>query len=388
MVVFMVGLILAAYYLVRKLYGDKIAIASSLLLATFPVFYGNGKNILGEIPGLFYLFIFLFFVNRIETSRGKDGPNYILAGLFFGLCVSTKPLFLVLAPAVMIMAYFWRKKINFQRKTLILFCISFAIPVFLWLVSQFSFSDSIGSVFSHYSNPYAIKDLFFVIWNNFLRFFKEPSAIYFFGLFFVWGFSIVMRWKNKIKISLAEAISFGFSFLVILAYLRTAGWYRYFFTANFLALAYFPSSLVALLSLMPYIKKLSIRYIKIIVGGAVILLLIIHVYQLKYNSWVALYYNSHRSQEMSEYFGILPDRSSVYIYNVPEVLIFLRHANYYQYYNPIEGQYIGKETLGLIELGVPQYIVLSDNNFKAEGSRFNLYKIKDRINRYIILEKI
>jgi hypothetical protein len=35
---------------------------------TFPVLYGNGKNVLGEVPGLVFLFIFLASVFEIEAT--------------------------------------------------------------------------------------------------------------------------------------------------------------------------------------------------------------------------------------------------------------------------------------------------------------------------------
>jgi len=54
MVIFLIGLILIAYLLVKKMFGFRTAVLSSLLLVSFPVLYGNGKNVLGEVPGLFF----------------------------------------------------------------------------------------------------------------------------------------------------------------------------------------------------------------------------------------------------------------------------------------------------------------------------------------------
>ena len=189
--------------------------------------------------------------------------------------------------------------------------------------------------------------------------------------------------------NLSEAAAYGFSFLIALAYLRTVGWYRYYFPANLLALVYFPSSALALISLMPYAKNITIKYIKFAVAVLVIMFLAIHIYQLRYYSWVASYYDSQRSRELTEYFGALPAKSSVYLYNVPAAFIFLNNSNYYQYLNPAPGKFIGRETIDLIRRGVPEFIVLAAGGVENEDNIFDLYKIKDRvIDRYVVLERI
>src|SRR3989344_6546117 len=48
MIVFIVGLGLMAYMLMRRLYSGRVALFSLLLLATFPMLYGNGKTVIGE----------------------------------------------------------------------------------------------------------------------------------------------------------------------------------------------------------------------------------------------------------------------------------------------------------------------------------------------------
>src|SRR3989344_789436 len=54
-ILFLLGLVTVFYFLSRKLYGAKLALFSTLLLATFSPLYGTGKNFLGEVPGLFFL---------------------------------------------------------------------------------------------------------------------------------------------------------------------------------------------------------------------------------------------------------------------------------------------------------------------------------------------
>src|SRR3989344_6789566 len=55
MVGFLVGLVLLVFLYIRRISGVWPALLSAGLLVTFSALYGHGKNVLGEVPGLFYL---------------------------------------------------------------------------------------------------------------------------------------------------------------------------------------------------------------------------------------------------------------------------------------------------------------------------------------------
>src|SRR3989344_2819702 len=55
MLVYMFLLVLSFFLFVKKLYGFWPAIFSILLLISFSPFYGNGRPVQGEVPGLVFL---------------------------------------------------------------------------------------------------------------------------------------------------------------------------------------------------------------------------------------------------------------------------------------------------------------------------------------------
>ena len=88
MVLFIIALASAVFFLVRLLYGTATAGWSVLLLATFPMLYGNGKSVLGEVPGLFYLAAALLALLKLERSGWKQTHRYVLVGILAGTGVA------------------------------------------------------------------------------------------------------------------------------------------------------------------------------------------------------------------------------------------------------------------------------------------------------------
>jgi 4-amino-4-deoxy-L-arabinose transferase-like glycosyltransferase len=76
-----------------------LSVGSLGLVATFAPLYGNGKNVLGEVPGLLFVLLFLLCVRYIESGKSTE-RLFLFAGLMLGLAVVTKPIFLLLLPVV------------------------------------------------------------------------------------------------------------------------------------------------------------------------------------------------------------------------------------------------------------------------------------------------
>ena len=93
MIVFILALAVAVFLFMYRLFGRQDALLALLLLATFPLLYGNGKNVLGEVPGLFYITLALLFLWRLELQEFKGIYNYLFLGIFTGLAAVTKPIF-------------------------------------------------------------------------------------------------------------------------------------------------------------------------------------------------------------------------------------------------------------------------------------------------------
>jgi hypothetical protein len=385
---FLIFFLIASYLLAKKIFGFPTACASSLLLVTFPVLYGNGRNVLGEVPGLLFLTLFLYAVHIIEQGN-RDRKWYMLAGASAGLCVVTKPLFIVLLPAVVAALFLYRRRLTWRTAAVATAVIAAAVPFSLWLVMQFQPGDSLFSILHYYSNPYGITDVFSTIGGNFRRFVTELSPAYFFGLFMLWTVSLGVRVRQRRAIAFAETVAFFFSFLVTLAYLRTAGWYRYFFTANVLTLLFLPNALKVLWQA----GAVRLRRVALFAGkhasAAVIgILTLVQGYQFIFYSWVGQYYNSTTTHDLQAYVAMQDWRDkSIFIYDSPELVVFLPQANYYQYLALTDNMQVGQEQLSYINMGVPDVIIIKSGLTEAIQS-FRLYKVNDTVDRYSILEKI
>jgi len=120
----------------------------------------------------------------------------------------------------------------------------------------------------------------------------------------------------------------------------------------------------------------------------VLLLLIVHFFQLGFNSWVANYYHSQRTQTLSSYLKDQDPADSIFFYNVPEAVVFLPHRNYYQYAALTPVAAIGQEQLIKLTAGVPDKIMTVGIYLTKKEVDFSHYQIKDEVDRYLILEKV
>ena len=384
MAIFILALLCSVFYLSKEIFGYKKALISLLLLVIFPVLYGNGKNVLGEIPGLFYLFLFLISVNSIVKNNYSKLLPYIFAGLFGGLCLASKPIFFLLGGAVLIAVVIHRKSITFNWKNLVIGFFVFLMPILLWFKFQFFSTDSTQHILNYYANPYGLKNITEVIWNNFLRFFHESSPIYFAIFELVWILSYLYRSIRKMEVSLVETIAFIFSILVSIAYLRTAGWYRYYFVAEVLAIVFFIKNIYVIYE-FEFIKK-YIRQTKWIVPTIVAIICLIQGYQLFFTSWVAVHYNSSISYDLDKALVDLPKSTTFFIYDLPETTIFLPNQNFYQYLQPTESLDFGRDQLDVLKKGIPDILIVNTkrlNDNPEIASNYIKYKV---VNSYNILK--
>ena len=382
MVVFILGFLFASYLFARRLFHKDVALGALALLITLPTLYGNGKSVLGEVPGLMYLVLFLVCLNIALSHTARKYVWFLLPGLFAGLCVATKPTFLVLLPAIVIGIFIgWRQK-KLRGKEILITVAAGVVPLMFWLFLQFRAGDLLASILSYYVNPYQIPDIGRVIIANSLNLFTSVGPLYLMGIMGVWLGALWIRRHQREAISVEEIIAFVFSVLIIVAYTRTAGWYRYLFEAQAISLLFFPNALLVMArSMIHFINPKKL--VTIIIGT----LAVLGAYQVMFSSFVADSYQSSRTAFLEEYFAAVPSSTSFFFYNVPEVALFVHSSNYYQYFNPA-GWYIGKEQLSVIEKGEVDTIIIETGTFAAMSQNaFALYRVDRTTHRYIMLQK-
>jgi len=313
---------------------------------------------------------------------------YVLTGLIGGLCVATKPIFLILLPAVFISALFFKKIVFDNWPKVLLGCLFFLLPLAIWLIPLVQQSGGVSEMISFYGNIQGVSDFSQAITDNLYKFITEASPAYFIILLIVWTVAIIIRIKSKTVI-ITEMIAFLFSWLVFFGYLSTAGFYRYFFPANVIALLFLPVALSVILNYLngrwSWVKNYKLP---LVIMPMVLLLLIVHFFQLGFNSWVANYYHSQRTQTLSSYLKDQDPADSIFFYNVPEAVVFLPHRNYYQYAALTPVAAIGQEQLIKLTAGVPDKIMTVGIYLTKKEVDFSHYQIKDEVDRYLILEKV
>jgi len=318
----------------RRRYGRWAGVWTALLFATFSPLYGNGKNVLGEVPGL--VFTFAASIALLHIERGKRGAKIFgVFGFLLGLAAVTKPAFLPLLPAAALAAWIgYRRGIKPLAKEWLAFAAAFLLVFGHWILSQFG--GAFSGVLGHYANPYGLANVADIIWKNLVGFFQDPTPLHFLGalLFVCFAF-----WKRGFKrLGLSELFLLVFIFLTWIAYFRTLGWYRYFFLAHVIALAMLPGAVL-------YLVRRFLGWKSKLVFAVLPLFLLANAYAL-YKDPFPLYGTDWRALET--YVQTLPDDEPVLFANVPEGLFFYRGSNATQYLKVTEALTIhgvGLETL-------------------------------------------
>ena len=333
MVIFMLILVIFFYFFVKKKYGFYSAILSVLLLLSFSPFYGNGRPVQGEVPGLVFLVLGLLCLLYFEQSFFQNKKWAILSGLFFGLSCATKPIYLaVLSGALIISLALWWKKIE-NKKVLWFFVLGFALPILLWFYTLFPTLRSMLSAVPTYlhlaSNHDSSTPLIPTILANFLRFFKESTPLLFSFLSVTVLVSFFFRFHKKedfrSNFSITESVILFSIILNWLSYLVGTGWYRYFFPASILLYLLFPS---AILFLSQKVEKKIFRNLILIVP---IILIMFQFYDLVFLSNTSFIVNRERNKGLATLLSTIEPNKTVFFNQTVEAIVFFKGENYSQY---------------------------------------------------------
>jgi len=248
MIIFLILFLIVAFNLIKKQSNRLTAISTMALIVVFLPFYGNGlSGGIGEVTGL------LFFLLAISQLNTKIPKRQFLAGILFGLCASTKVFYLVVLGALLVSEFvFAVKERSIPLKRWIAMGLGILIPLSIWiktLIPNFTSLRQFDLVKKYYANPYQVENTFV---ENVFRFVTESTPIHFLVLavpVFIYLYKI---YKKNNDFSRQAVLIITFIILNLLYYLKTPGWYRYFFPSHLLLLTLFP---LAVVSLSKNIKK-------------------------------------------------------------------------------------------------------------------------------------
>lgn len=385
MVIFIVAFFLAAVYLVNLLFGMRFALWSAFLIASFPMLYGTGKSVLGEVPGLFFFLLMLIALVYLERSRYQSLFAYAASAVAAGLCVVTKPIFILLLPALALVWFLYRKNISVRSRGVALAALIFMATLVPWFLLQFGTHDTLANVLAFYANPYEMTDLMATVLTNLWLFVSDTTPLYALAVFALWGCAVLVRRRNEESISAAEAVGFAFAAIVLLAFLRMPGWYRYLFPAIMLGLLFVPYMLWRMWAWMQgHVNMPSVA--SALPWLVLSLLIIAQTYQTANASFVATYYSSHMTRDLTTALDSLPAGASIFVYNAPEAVILLSSHTYYQYIKPHPTiGIVGADALQVIANGTVDYILM--NTGTVPDVDLSKYKPMQNFSRYTILKK-
>ncbi|MEO5927993.1 MAG: glycosyltransferase family 39 protein [Patescibacteria group bacterium] len=398
MVIFLLAFLFFFHLASRRVFGKRNALMATALMATHASFYVYGKPVMGEIPGLMYVALFLIGLERLSRQPKRYWLTLVLTAAALGLAAVTKPIFLLALPAAAITLLIYRKKLPVSFATVGAVAAIIIACFLAWFATQFFATDDAAKILLFYRNPYLTQDVGSLVIANIKRFFTEATPLYMVGLLIIWVVSYVARIRDARRsaqaltsvISAVETFCLAFVLLILAAYVRTPGFYRYFFLANVFILLPLPFAIQDLvtrvLRRVPSLKTgMTSRYAAVFIWG---ILLMVQGYRLFFGSYITTTYASTQTAELEQYFGhdFEPERR-VYLYDVPEIMPFLPTKNYSQWMELSGG--------GGFQMGIPLHealsakpdaIIVHEHRYNEELDHFPGYHQAAFVVRYVVLE--
>ncbi|MDO8499684.1 MAG: glycosyltransferase family 39 protein [bacterium] len=381
-VAFLFGLVIFYYRLAKTVYGTRSAILSLLLLALFSPLYGNGKNFLGEVPGLFYFVTALSVLAVAENMRRRELISYrrfFIAGLFFGLAAASKPNFLVIIPAI-ICAFLWQWRWSLGatsgRRAFFVTGLGVALPLIFWAFTQFTGATSSSQIFAHYSNPYYINDFWPIISRNLQRFFTESTPAHFLFLAIAALYLLYVKVWQRRPLALVEITVVAFVGAIFLFYVRTAGWYRYFFPAHVMLFIFLPQALEY------FFTSRAGRYASVLLVSAVAGLAIFQTLPMIQERF-------HSGADVPTLFQPVLDSvdssENALFYSLPQLAARFHGSNYAQYIKMSDHLALGEDNLARLRRGEFSLVFMEAG---VDASAFSCYNLNEILYGIRILRRI
>lgn len=257
MLFWLIAVTIAVYLFLKKTFDTPSAVAGTLLMATFASFYANGRTATGDIPGLFFCVIALyFFVHKRQ---------YAWSGIFFALAAVTKTsAFHMALPAAGIVLLFFEKKLFFLPA--IRFGTGALLVILMWflilLPYPYSLSD-LTPLIEFYQNP-THKASLLEQFSGGIPSLLFSSTIGYFGILALIVFVAFFKSRRTMSDAQKRVYVFVATYAVLQAivFLRSPGWIRYLVALEiFILMLLFP----ALSALAPS-KKISYALVGFLAG--------------------------------------------------------------------------------------------------------------------------
>ncbi len=234
MVLWIMATMATAFVVFRHFVGSRYAAYGVLLISTFASLYANGRTSTGEIPGFFFLLLFLYlFYGAIKREAWS--------GLFLALAVVSKPsIYLLLLPAVVAEVIASDRRLFFSR---------------LWRVAVGALPVMLFWVYLILPAPFHITS-----WQEMAIFYAHAinapslasglpgSLLFLLGQETLWYFSVLVlvlffAADDDARVGRLLRFTAFFGVLSFLYFMRSPGWLRYLLPFQLLVLLLFPRAL-------------------------------------------------------------------------------------------------------------------------------------------------
>jgi len=379
MLIWLAAALLMVIWLVRKIFGERYAAWSLLLIATFAPFYANGRCVMGEIPGFFFLILAVYWL----WYRGGQGGGIFLGGIFLGLAAAAKPSIYLLALPVVALVILWHRQ-EWLKRCLAIFS-GAALPILAWLViampNLFLVSEW-AKLAAFYKKPFGEISAGDNIMANLAIFWHHSTIIYFGALLAVMALAIFMRkdffkqHKNFLIFTLAYCV------LAFFYFLRSPGWLRYLIAGQLLLFLIIPYAWANILDKINFKKE---RLRKFLFSLILLSLTGLQLWHLLYRADL---FTSNLSQTVLEFIKTQPENKTVGIINSPAIACLIDPARKIQILKMLGLPVLGVNPLALKAEQLPDIIIAGreEEEFKKYENivreKYQLIKSIDSYNIY------
>lgn len=348
MLLWMSIFLICVFYFAKKSWGENTALLATALIATFASFYGNGRSVMGEIPGFTFILLSLFWYFYRKS--------FFITGIFLGLAVVSKPaVYIYFIPAFVIILLFDKK--SFFPRTFKLGAGSL-LAFIGWIIiyAKVAFSPATWQELgTHFANPYAQEGLTPIIniKNNLASFFHQPTLIYFSLLALVIVFAIYCDReyykKNRQLFLLCGFYSLGAFFY----FLKNITIYHYIAGIQFLIFILVAPSIKVIAS-----RFFRAKYARLAIFTGFSLLL---VFQLAYLLTKAKLFYSDSPQQTFAYIQKEYGAATVGLINIPAVASLIPAEKKFQIISTYGVRDVGANPLSLNEDILPGVLIMMPN---------------------------